>query len=165
VTEGWRKLHNKELYNFYSSASIIAVIKPMRWRWAGHVAPSGEKRNAYRILVRKPERNRPLGRPRSRLVNNIERDVREIGWDIMDWMDLAQDRDRWTVINFDFIHFWSVTLVNTIKTTSFTPPSVIKLYLYVCIRLYMFRFLGNHLQKAYKHCKENYHYMIYNKSN
>jgi hypothetical protein len=54
----------------------------------------------------------------------------------------------------NFIHFWSVTLVNTIKTTSFTPPSVIKLYLYVCIRLYMFRFLANHLQKAYQHCKE-----------
>jgi hypothetical protein len=49
----------------------------------------------------------------------------------------------------------------TIKTTSFTPPSVIKLYLYVCIRFYMFRFLANHLQKAYQHCKGNYHYMIY----
>jgi hypothetical protein len=56
---------------------------------------NGENRNAYRILVGKPERNRPLGRPRGRWVNNIEMDVREIGWDGMDWMDLAQDRDRW----------------------------------------------------------------------
>jgi hypothetical protein len=62
---------------------------------------------------------------------------------------------------FYFIHFWSVTLVNTIKTTSFTPPSVTKLYLYVCIHLYMFRFLANHLQKAHQHCKGNYHYMMY----
>jgi hypothetical protein len=62
---------------------------------------------------------------------------------------------------FDFIHIWSVTLVNTIKTTSFTSPSVIKLYLYVCIRLYMFRFLANHLQKAHQHCKGNYQYMIH----
>jgi hypothetical protein len=62
---------------------------------------------------------------------------------------------------FDFIHFWSVTLVNTIKIASFTPPSVIKLYLYVFILLYMFRFLANHLQKAHQHCKGNYHYMIH----
>jgi hypothetical protein len=60
----------------------------------------------------------------------------------------------WTVI-------LSTSITIIIKTTSFTPPSVIKLYLYVCIRLYMIRFLANHLQKAYQHCKGNYHYMIY----
>jgi hypothetical protein len=64
-------------------------------RWAGHAALMGEKRNAYRILVVKPEGKRPLGRPRRRWVDNIKMDLREVGRDGMDWIDLAQDRDRW----------------------------------------------------------------------
>jgi hypothetical protein len=60
-----------------------------------HVARIGEKRNAYRILVGKPERRRPLGRPKRRWVDNIKMDLREIGWDGVDWVDLAQDRDHW----------------------------------------------------------------------
>jgi hypothetical protein len=65
----------------------------------------GEKRNAYRILVGNPEGKRPLGRPRCRWVGNIKIDLREIGWDGMDWIDLAQDREQWralvnTVMNF-----------------------------------------------------------------
>jgi hypothetical protein len=63
-------------------------------RWAGHVARIGEKRNAYRILVGKPEGKRQLGRPRRRWVNNVKMDLREIGWGGMDWIDLAQDRDQ-----------------------------------------------------------------------
>jgi hypothetical protein len=64
----------------------------------------GEKRNAYRILMGKPEGKRPLGRPRRRWVNNIKMDLREIGWDEVDWIDMAQDRDQWramgnTVLN------------------------------------------------------------------
>jgi hypothetical protein len=55
----------------------------------------GEKRNAYRILVGKPEVRRPLGRPRRSWVDNIKMDLREIGWDGVDWVDLAQDRDHW----------------------------------------------------------------------
>jgi hypothetical protein len=66
VTGGWRKLHNKELYNLYSSPSIIRIIKSRRMRWAGHVARMGEKRNVYRLLVEKPEGKRPLERPRRR---------------------------------------------------------------------------------------------------
>jgi hypothetical protein len=66
VTGGWRKLHNEQLY--YSSPSIIRKMKSRRMRRAGHVAQMGEKRNAYRILVGKPERKRPLGRPRHRWV-------------------------------------------------------------------------------------------------
>jgi hypothetical protein len=63
-----------------------------------------EKRNAYRILVEKPEEKRPLGTPRHRRVDNIKMDLREIGWDGMDWSDMAQDRNQWrglvnTVIN------------------------------------------------------------------
>jgi hypothetical protein len=64
--EGWRKLHNEELHNLYSSTSIIRIIKSRRVRWAGHVARMGEKRNVYRLLVGKPEGKRPLGRPRRR---------------------------------------------------------------------------------------------------
>jgi hypothetical protein len=65
----------------------------------------GEKRNAYRLLVGKPEWKRPLGRPRHRLADNINMDLREIGWDGMDWIDLAHDMDQWstlvkTVMNF-----------------------------------------------------------------
>jgi hypothetical protein len=89
-----RKLHNEELHNLYSSPSIIRMIKCRRMRWAGHVARMGEKRNAYRILVGNPEGKRPLGRPRHRWVDNINMDVREIGWDGGDWIDLAQDRDQ-----------------------------------------------------------------------
>jgi hypothetical protein len=74
------------------------MIKSRRMRWAGHVARTGEKRNAYRILVGKPEGKRQLGRPRRRWVDNIKMDLREVGWDGMDWIDLAQDRDRWRAL-------------------------------------------------------------------
>jgi hypothetical protein len=67
-------------------------------RWAGHVALMGETRNAYRILVGKPEGKRPLRRPRRRWANNIKIDLREIVWDGMDWIDLAQDRDQWRAL-------------------------------------------------------------------
>jgi hypothetical protein len=63
VTGEWRKLHNEELRDLYSSPSIIRIIKSRRMRWAGHVARMGERRNAYRLLVGKPEGKRPLGRP------------------------------------------------------------------------------------------------------
>jgi hypothetical protein len=69
------------------------MIKSRRVRWAGHVARMGEKRNAYRILVGKPEGQRPLGRPRRRFEDNIKIDLREIGWDGVEWIYLVQDRD------------------------------------------------------------------------
>jgi hypothetical protein len=68
VTGEWRKLHNEELRDLYPSPSIIRKIKSRRMRWAGHVARMGEKRNAYKLLVGKPEGKRPLGRPRRRWV-------------------------------------------------------------------------------------------------
>jgi hypothetical protein len=69
------------------------MIESRRMRWAGNVARMGEMRNAYRILVGKPEGKRPLGRPKRRWVENIKMDPREIEWDVMDWIELAQDRD------------------------------------------------------------------------
>jgi hypothetical protein len=63
-------------------------------RWAGHVGRIGEKRNAHRILVGKPEGKRPLGRPRRRWVDNIKMNHRDIGWNGMDWIDLAQEREE-----------------------------------------------------------------------
>jgi hypothetical protein len=74
------------------------MIKSRRMRWAGHVARMREMRNAHRILVGKPEGKRPLGRPRRRWVDNIKIDLRERGWDGMDWIDLAQDRDQWRAL-------------------------------------------------------------------
>jgi hypothetical protein len=97
VTGGWRKLHNAELHNLYSSPSIIRIIKP-RMRWEGHVARMGEKTNGYRILVGKQEGKRSLGRPKLRWVDNIKMDLREIGWDGLDWIDMAQDRNQWRAL-------------------------------------------------------------------
>jgi hypothetical protein len=74
IRGGWRELHNEELHNLYSSQSTSRMIKPRRMRWAGHVARMEEKRNAYRILVGKPDGKRPLGRPRRRCEDNIRRD-------------------------------------------------------------------------------------------
>jgi hypothetical protein len=74
------------------------MIKSRRMRWAGNVARIGAKRNAYSILVGKPEGKRPLGRPRRRWVDNIKMDLREIGWDGVDWIDVAQGRDQWRAL-------------------------------------------------------------------
>jgi hypothetical protein len=79
VTGDCRKLHNEELHNLYSSPDIIRMIKSRGMTWAGHVARMGAKRNAYRILVGKPDVKRPLGRPRRRWVNNVKMEVRQIG--------------------------------------------------------------------------------------
>ncbi|KAJ4431503.1 hypothetical protein ANN_20101 [Periplaneta americana] len=95
VTGEWRKLHNIELHTLYYSSEIIRNIKSRRLRWAGHVACMGESRNAYRVLVGRPEGKRPLGRPRRRWEDNIKMDLRELGYDDRDWINVAQDRDQW----------------------------------------------------------------------
>jgi hypothetical protein len=94
VTGDWRKLHNEELHELYSSPNI----KLRRMRWAGHVVWMGEERGMYRFLVGKPEGKRLLGRPRHRWEDNIKMDVQEVGCGGMDWIGLAQDRDRWRAI-------------------------------------------------------------------
>ncbi|MEB2589631.1 reverse transcriptase domain-containing protein, partial [Bacillus cereus] len=94
-TGEWRRLHNLELHNLYSCPDIIRIIKSRRLRWAGHVARMGEERGVYRILVLKPDGKRPVGRPRRRWRDNVEMDLREIGRDGKEYIELAQDRERW----------------------------------------------------------------------
>jgi hypothetical protein len=90
----WRKLHNGELHSLYSTPNIVRVMKSRRMRWAGHVARVGEGRVVYRVLVGRPEGKRPLEGPRSRWEENIKTDVKEIGIDGSNWIQLAQDRGR-----------------------------------------------------------------------
>jgi hypothetical protein len=100
VTGEWRKRHNEELRDLYSSPNIVQVIKSRRMRWAGHVARMGERRGVYRVLVGKPDGKRTLGRPRHRWEDNNKMDLQEVGWGGMDWIELAQDGDRfWARVN------------------------------------------------------------------
>jgi hypothetical protein len=98
VTREWRKLHNEELNGLYSLPNIVRVIKSRRLRWAGHVARMGEERGVYRVLVRKLEGKRPLGRTRRRWDDNVRMDLQEVGCGCEDWIGLAQDRERWRAL-------------------------------------------------------------------
>jgi hypothetical protein len=93
----WRKLHNDELHNLYSSPNIVRVIKSTRMKWAGHVARMQEGKSVYRVLVARPEGKRPLRKPRRRWEDNIKMDLRETGIDGANWIQLAQDRVQWRV--------------------------------------------------------------------
>jgi hypothetical protein len=94
----WRKLHNEELPNLYLSPDIIRQFKSRQIRWVGHVACIGKERGVYTVLVGKPEVRRPLGRPRHRWEDGVRMDLREIGLWGVDWIRLAQDRDRWRAV-------------------------------------------------------------------
>ena len=94
----WRRLHNKELYDLYSSQNIIRIIKSRRMRWVGHLARMEDKIGAYRVLMRRPDGKRPLRNPRLRWDDNNKIDIQEAGRGDMDWIDLAQDRDRWRAV-------------------------------------------------------------------
>jgi hypothetical protein len=107
VVGEWRKLHSEELHNLCSSPDIIR-----RMRWAGLVACMRQERNVYKVLVGKPEGKRPLGRPRHRWEDGIRMNLREIGWEGVDWIRLAQDRDWWqavvsAVMNLRVLAPWS----------------------------------------------------------
>ena len=95
LTGEWRKLHKDELNYLYRSPSIVRMINSGRMGWVGHVALMGAKRGLYRVLVGKPEGKRPLGRPRHRWEDNTTMNFQEVGYGGMDWIELAQDRDRW----------------------------------------------------------------------
>jgi hypothetical protein len=100
VAGGCRRLHNEEHHNLYAPMSIIRVIKSRRMRQTGHVACMGDMRNVYKILVRKPEGQRPLRRCRHKWEGNIVMDLRESSWRGVEWMHLAQDRgQRQAVVN------------------------------------------------------------------
>ena len=93
-----KKVHKEGLNDLHCSPSIVRVLQWRRKRRAGHVVRMGERRGVYRVLVRKPEGKRPLGRHRRRWENNIKMDLQEVGCGGMDWIELAQDRDRWRAL-------------------------------------------------------------------
>jgi transposase len=99
-------LHNDELHSLYSSPNIVRVIKSRRMRWAEHVACMGEGRGVYRVLVERPEGKRPLGRPRRRGEDNIKTDLREIGIDGANWIQLARDRVQWRACVNTVMNLW-----------------------------------------------------------
>ena len=98
ITGEWRKLHNEVLSDLYCSPNIVQVIKSRSMRWAGHVARMGERRGGYRVLVGKPEVKRPFGRPWHRWEDNIKMDLQEMKCGVIDWIDVAQDRERWQAL-------------------------------------------------------------------
>jgi hypothetical protein len=98
VTREWRKLHNEELNDLYSLPHIVRVVKSRQMRWAGKVAHMGEDRGVHRVLVGKSEGKSPLGRPRRRWEDTTKMDLQEVGGDCGNWMELAQDRDRWQAL-------------------------------------------------------------------
>jgi hypothetical protein len=106
VTGDWRRLHNEELIDLYSSPNIIRVIRSRRMRWAGHVSCMGEKRSAYRILVGRHEGRQQLERPRHRWEDNIKMALQEVGWEGMDWIELAEDKDRWQALVNKVMNLW-----------------------------------------------------------
>ena len=89
---GKRGVGKEKLNGLYCSPNIVRVM------WAGHVAQIGERRGVYRVLVGKPEEKRPLGRSRHRWEDNIKMYLTEVGCGDMDWIELAQDRDRWRAL-------------------------------------------------------------------
>ena len=135
------------------SPNIARVIKSRRMRWAGHVALMGEERGVYRVLVRKPEGKRPMGRPRRRWVDNIRMGLQEVGCGYMDWIGLAQDRDRWRTLASAVMNLrvpWNVRNF----LTSCKPVSFSRRTLHHAVSMYfalMIFFLRLNLIKVWPH--------------
>jgi hypothetical protein len=113
VTGKWRKLRNEEL-KICTSPNIVRVINSRGMKWTEYVARMWEKRGVYRVLVEKPEGRRPLARPWLRWNDNIKIDLQEVGCEGMDWIDVAEVRDRWralvnAVMNFRVPHNWGIS--------------------------------------------------------
>jgi hypothetical protein len=106
----------------YSSPSIIRIIKSRKMRWSGHVARTGRKRNAYRLLVGKPEGRNPLGRTKRRWVGNIKMDLGEIGWGDVAWIGLDQGRDKWKALVNSVLH---LRVPNNARKFSFGCTTVV----------------------------------------
>jgi hypothetical protein len=94
VAGGWTTLHNEELHNLYASPNIVRMIESSRMKWEGHVARMVAMRSAYKTLVGKPERKRPVGKSRYRRKTDIRMDPKERSWEFFDWIHLTQDRDQ-----------------------------------------------------------------------
>ena len=108
----WIRLHKEEIRSLYRSPYIVRTIKSKRLRWAGHVARMEEDRSAFKILTATPTVKRPLGRPRRRWEDNIRMDVKEVGINTRNWVDLIQDRDYWgalvnSALNLQVHNPWS----------------------------------------------------------
>ena len=133
----------KELIDLYCSPNIVLVIKSRRMRWAGHVAHMDEEKGVYRVLVGRSEGRKPLGRPRHRWVDNIRMDLREVGCGYMDWIGLAQDRDRWRTVVSSVMNLRvprnAGNLLTSCKPVSFSRrtlhPGVSKLLVYIFLYL------------------------------
>ena len=106
VTGECRRLCNDELNDLYGSPNIVRVIKSRRMRWAGHLAHIGEEREVYRVLVGKPEGKRPLWRPRRRWGHNIRMHFQEVCCGYVDWIGMAQDRERWRTLVSAVMNLW-----------------------------------------------------------
>jgi hypothetical protein len=117
-----KRVHNDELHSLYSSPNVVTVIKARRMRWAGHVARMGEGRCVYRVLVGRPEGKRPLGRPRRRWEDNIKMDLREIGMDGVNWIQLAHDRVQWRAC-VKYVCMYVCMYVCKVPLTQFSPGS------------------------------------------
>jgi hypothetical protein len=98
VTGERRKLHSEEFHKLYSCPNITRQIKSRRMRWTGHVARMGEERKVHKVLVGNPEGKRLLGKPKSRWEDGIKMDLKQTGWESVEWIHLAQDRGRWLAV-------------------------------------------------------------------
>jgi hypothetical protein len=98
VIGDWGKLYNEELNDLYSSSNIVRVINSRRMRWVGHVARLGKRRGVLRVLVGNPKGNRPFGRPRCSSEDTIKMDLQEVGCVGMDWIELAEDKEKWRAV-------------------------------------------------------------------